>query len=54
MLHNTVKRNRQRTLPVIEELSVPPPDKGIKIGLLIAEMSFIASIVCMFVGFFIS
>lgn len=54
MLHNTVKRNRQRTLPVIEELSAPPPDKGIKISLRIAELSFVASLVCMLVAFFIS
>jgi len=54
MFHNTVKGNRQRTLTAIEELSVPPPDKGIRIALRIAELSFVASLVCMFVAFFIS
>ena len=53
MFHNTVKWNRQRTLTVIEELSVPPPDKGIRIAVGIAELSFIASILCMVVAFFI-
>ena len=54
MFHNTGKRNRHLALTAIEELSAPPPDKGIRISLRIAELSFVASLVCMFVAFFIS